>query len=346
MSHRREAPKPRVPTFRKMPSSLTPTQILELVLRQIQAKSKSDDDLFRDWQRRFNSFDLTHNGVVTETELGQFLRKHFSMDLNAASLYKLFLHIDKDGGGTLDSAELGMALLKARGGCNATSLMGLGTAQQNNDDSGDSGATHRSAITRKEGNHRHPAERHLQSCTDNTDGTVTQAWLETSLKAATPRGPPQRPSKGSQRVQSAKFQHLAKKDQSGNGYEHTRERLIRTQPWTQPPARAREAMARSSRGGNFPVIETDFQRIIHPAVQQAKNSPHTRGDVGRYGDDPGSNSMSPMWGHLKSSHENTRRLLAGGGGGEVPRSRRPSSTSHNRHTAHNTPRGGGKLQQR
>jgi hypothetical protein len=292
-----------------MPANLKANDILKLIMRQIQARSKSDANIHRDWNKRFRTFDINHDAVVSPTELGHILRDHFSMDFSERQLRELFHHVDVDGGGTLDSAELSVALLQAYGTAGPTSLVALGqrSKEVGSDARQSKAATPRSARVRVDlranQNHscrleRHPEERRYQEST-NTSGRATQDWLEASRKATGPRGG----SKGPQRAhQTPKFDHLAK-DKRGNGYGHTRERLIRGQAWTQPP---------SSRGPAA-VVETEFQRLVSPVAQQAKNSPLSRGDVGRNGEDTNEfTSTSPMWGHLKSSHENTRHILAGG----------------------------------
>jgi hypothetical protein len=255
-----------------MPPALKSSQILDLVLIKIQSKSKTDQHISRGWKKQFQAFNLDHDDVRSTAELGYILRNNFSMDLSERQLTALFLHIDKDGGGTLDRCELDTALLQATSSSMASE-------------------------SERHADIQHPQETRLQAsnCQDGT--TVTQAWLQASRKAGATA--PQHPSKNG--PQSGKFDHLAA-DSRGSSYGHTRERLrrTRTQAWAQPAAI-------SSSRGLYPVIETDFQRLVSPAAQ-AKSSPHGRGsDM----EDSGT-----MWGHLKPRHENTRLMLHAAGGAE------------------------------
>jgi hypothetical protein len=72
--------------------------------------------------------------------------------------------------------------------------------------------------------------------------------------------------KGPRPVQLAVSQ-TGGKVHGGSGYEHTRQRLARTQEM------------RNSRGTNVNSVETEFQRYVSPAVQQAQQGPYHRGEA-------------------------------------------------------------------
>jgi hypothetical protein len=73
--------------------------------------------------------------------------------------------------------------------------------------------------------------------------------------------------KGPRPVQLAVSQTGKGKVHGGSGYEHTRQRLARTQEM------------RNSRGTNVNSVETEFQRYVSPAVQQAQQGPYHRGEA-------------------------------------------------------------------